>query len=447
MINRNIKIFSTFLVLACFVQLVPAQALEPIPSEVGQLEPVTTKPVPMSDAIAPGWVVSAVRFEGLHHTNLSTVEREVQAKPGQVCDSACVKGDLDRLERLGAFAGLTSFRKGDTLVYKLIELPLVVPVPNGRIADEEGISLGAGLKAPNLFGRAVAGEFLFLLGHSTEWQLNMGAPRFGALPIGWELFTSRTDRRDEARAYKEVSYTSRASGQFPTDSRLRGLAEFQVTQFRSDRDGIALSPDRQDVIPMFRAGGLWDGRDRVSLTTSGLYQELSIKKSGRPLNGPVDSWEYLSDTRAWLPISSRWGMHASHLLQVQTGRTGGWQTFVLGGANTVRGLPPSWANAPSEEIASLEMRWLAKPVRPVDVFGANLFYGLQLVAGVDAGVAWKDEWGERKGFGLFGGADLVVPFLERVRFVVSQSPTGGKWTARYGVGLFEKTVIERYRVR
>jgi len=140
-------------------------------------------------------------------------------------------------------------------------------------------------------------------------------------------------------------------------------------------------------------------------------------------------------------------MHASHLLQVQTGRTGGWQTFVLGGANTVRGLPPSWANAPSEEIASLEMRWLAKPVRPVDVFGANLFYGLQLVAGVDAGVAWKDEWGERKGFGLFGGADLVVPFLERVRFVVSQSPTGGKWTARYGVGLFEKTVIERYRVR
>lgn len=390
--------------------------------------------------------IAAIRFEGLRHTRLSTVADEIAARPGRPCEADCRQGDLDRLDRLGAFAGVSALRRGDTLVYRLIELPLVVPVPNGRISDEEGLSLGAGLKAPNLFGRAVAGEFLFLLGHSTEWQLNMGAPRLAGTPLGWELFTSRTDRWDEGRRYKEVSYTSRAAFTAPTDGRLRGLAAIALTQVRADRDGIALSADRRDVIPMARVGALWDGRDRLSLTSCGFYQELSAEKAGKPLNGPVDSWEYLSDTRAWIPLTSRWGVHASHLVQVQTGRTGGWKTYVLGGANTVRGLPGNWATAPSEEIGSFEVRWLALPPRPVDLWGANLFYGLQLIGGVDAGAAWKDDWGERKGMGIFTGADLVVPFLERVRFVGAVSPNEG-WRLGFAVGLFEKTVIERYRVR
>ncbi len=384
--------------------------------------------------------------EGLRHTHRATVDREIFARPGQVCDAVCLQSDLDRLDRLGAFAGVAAARRGDTLVYRLTELPLVVPVPNGRISDEEGISLGAGLKAPNLFGRAVAGEFLFLLGHSTEWQLNMGAPRVGEIPLGWELFTSRTDRWDEGRGYKEVSYTSKAVATAPTDGRLRGLAAIALTQVRADRPGIALSADRRDAIPMVRMGVLWDGRDRLSLTTCGLYQEVSVEKAGKPLNGPVDSWEYLSDTRFWIPLASRWGIHGSHLVQVQTGHVGGWRTYVLGGANTVRGLPGNWANAPSEQIGSLEVRWTALPPRLVDLWGANLFYGVQLIAGADAGVAWKHEWGERRGVGLFLGSDLILPFLERVRLVGSMSPRDG-WKAGFAVGLFEKTVIERYRVR
>lgn len=403
----------------------------------------TTSSIQSSVGDAP---LAAVVFEGLRHTHHSTVAHEVQARVGQTCEADCQQGDLDRLDRLGAFAGVSAVRRGDTLVYRVIELPLVVPVPNGRISDEEGISLGAGLKAPNLFGRAVAGEFLFLLGHSTEWQFNMGAPRLGPLPLGWELFTSRTDRWDEGRQYQEVSYTSRAGVNAPTNGRLRGLAAIALTQVRSDRDGIALSADRRDAIPMVRVGALWDGRDRLSLTTSGLYQELSIEKSGRPLNGPVDSWEVLSDTRAWIPLNAKWGIHASHLIQVQTGRVGGWKTYVLGGANTVRGLPGNWATAPSEEIGSLEARWLVLPPRPIDLWGANLFYGLQLIAGADVGAAWNHHWGERKGMGLFTGADLVLPFLERVRLVGAVSPNEG-WKFGFAVGLFEKTVIERYRVR
>lgn len=410
------------------------------------LPPASTDPASPASEPAGEGPLAAVLFEGLRHTHRSTVAHEVKARVGQACDADCQQGDLDRLDRLGAFAGVAAIRRADTLIYRLIELPLVVPVPNGRISDEEGVSLGAGLKAPNLFGRAVAGEFLFLLGHSTEWQINMGAPRLAALPLGWELFTSRTDRWDEGRQYKEVSYTSRVGFNAPTNGRLRGLAAIALTRVRADRDGIALSADRTDAIPMVRVGALWDGRDRHSLTTSGLYQEWSIEKSGEPLNGPVDSWEYLSDTRAWIPLDPRWGIHASHLIQVQTGRVGGWKTYVLGGANTVRGLPGNWATAPSEEIGSLEMRWLALPPRPIDLWGASLFYGLQLVAGADFGVAWKDEWGERKGMGLFTGADLVLPFLERVRLVGAVSPNEG-WRLGFAVGLFEKTVIERYRVR
>jgi len=394
----------------------------------------------------PG-TLAQVRLEGLRHTDSARVAVEIRAAAGQVCDSTCVRGDLDRLEHLGVFASVTSERSGDSLAYRVVELPWFLPVPNGRISDEEGLSLGAGLKTPNLLGQAIAGEFLFLAGRDFEWQAAASSNRVGFFPLAWDAVTSRTQRWDEGRKYREISYASSLRAEGPSDGPLRLLGEANLVEVHANRAGIALSADRSDWIPSLRGGFVWDDRDRLGMTKSGAYQEVTLEKAGRPFAGPVDAWEFLSDTRLWLPFSERWGLHASNLLERQWGTVGGWRTYVVGGSNTVRGLPTAWSVAPSEELSTLELRWLALPVRTETVWGQSFFWGLQAVAGTDYAITWQaGGTDERRGEGFFAGVDLVVPFVERLRLVAAWSEAGGAGFS-LSAGLFEKTQAQRYRVR
>jgi outer membrane protein assembly factor BamA len=394
-----------------------------------------------------GDMLLAVRLEGLRHTDPARVRLEIEADSGRICGDSCQREDLDRLEHLGVFAQTEALRRGDTLVYRFKELPWFLPVPNGRITDEEGLSVGAGIKTPNLLGEAIAGEFLFLAGSDFEWEASASSERLAKLPLAWDAVTSRTQRWDDGRGYNEVSYHSSLTLQGPSDGPLRLLGAASVVDVHADREGIALSSDRQDWIPSLRGGLVWDDRDHLGLTTRGIYQELSLEKAGRPLGGPVDAWEMLCDTRLWIPLGDAWGLHASHLLQRQWGTVGGWRTYVVGGINTARGLPAAWDVAPSEELATLELRWLFLPVRTQTVLGQSFFWGLQAVAGADYAATWDVEGSSRRrGESLLGGIDLIVPFVERVRTTVSWNP-GPKGGWGFSVGLFEKTTVQRYRVR
>ncbi|MBK9579404.1 MAG: BamA/TamA family outer membrane protein [Fibrobacteres bacterium] len=386
-----------------------------------------------------------VELVGLQVTRPHVVVPYLTAKAGEPCPQECVQSDLDRMDRLGIFASIESAWRGDTLVYTVNELPWILPVPNGRISDEEGVSLGAGFKAPNLLGRAIAAELLFLAGSSLEFQASFQASRIGTLPLGWETMAGRTERMDEGRGYQEVSHQGFARLWGPTDGAWQLLGEMRLVEVESDRDGICLSRDRMDVIPSIRAGILRDTRDRRSLTSRGWYTEWSVEKAGRPLHGPVDAWQFLSDNRMWIPVAGRFSLLASNLLEHQVGKTGGWRTFVVGGVNSARGLPGAWAVAPSEDLATLEARWTLLPVRPVRVVGQNLYGGLQAAGGVDFATVWGASplAGE---YGLFAGLDGIVPFVERVRTNLTWSPASGAGFA-FAFGLFEKTQAQRFRVR
>jgi len=391
--------------------------------------------------------LASVRIVGLRHADSVRVWTEIRAQPGEICDSACAGSDRDRLEHLGIFAGVESSRIGDTLTYRVTELPWFLPVPNGRISEEEGLSLGAGLKAPNLLGQAIAGEFLFLAGRDFEWQAAASSNRLALLPLAWDAYTSRTQRWDDGRDYREISYSSAVRAQGPSDGPLRLMGEADLVEVHADRSGIALSPDHTDWIPSLIGGLVWDDRDRLGLTTNGAYQEVSLEKAGRPFAGPVDAWQFLSDSRLWIPVAGRWDLVASNLLQQQYGTVGGWRTYVVGGTNTARGLPADWSVAPSEDLASVELRWLALPVRTETVWDQSFFWGLQGVCGTDYAATW---WGngsrERRGEGYFAGIDLILPFVERLRVVAAWSEAGGAGFS-VSAGLFEKSEAQRYRVR
>lgn len=390
-------------------------------------------------------VPAKVVLEGLGVTRPAVVAPYIEAKAGVPCPLECAQADLDRLDRLGIFASVGSSWRADTLVYAVRELPWILPVPNGRISDEEGISLGAGFKAPNLLGRAIAAEFLFLAGSSLEYQASFQADRWGSLPLGWEVMGGRTERMDEGRGYQEVSHQGFVRFRGPTDGTWQLLGETRLAEVESDRDGICLSADRMDVIPSFRAGFLGDTRDRRSLTSRGWYTEWSVEKAGMPIQGPVDAWQFLSDNRLWIPFGARATLHAANLMEYQTGTIGGWRTFVVGGVNTARGLPGAWAVSPSEDLATLEARWTLLPPMPVGIFGQNLYGGLQAVGGSDFATVWGAAplVGE---YGLFAGLDAIVPFVERIRADLTWSPASGAGFA-FALGLFEKTQAQRFRVR
>lgn len=387
-----------------------------------------------------------VPVDGLSRTLPATATSALEGLEPTDCDSSCLEEGVSRLERLGVFAEVRAGRDSSGAArWRVRELPWLLPVPNGRLSDEEGLSLGAGVRTPNLVGRAIAGEFLFLAGNSFEVQGSLASDRWGSLPLSWEAYAGRTDRWDEARDYREVSHRGRLELSWPADRPLRVLARGDLVHVDADRSGIALEADGTDWLPSATGGLAWDSRDRRGLTTAGWKGELSWEKVGGLLGGPADGWCTVVDLRGWIPLGGPFGLHLSQLLEDQRGRTGGWRTFVLGGANTARGVAAGRLVARSEQIATAELRWLVLPVRSFRVVGQELYGGLQLVAGLDGAAAWNESWGERRALGASLGADLVVPFVERIRLSVATGTLGPR--VQLLAGLFEKSTAERFRVR
>lgn len=377
------------------------------------------------------------KVEGLVRTRQETVDRILSSAEGAACDSLCIRSDRDALDRLGVFADSRVERRGDTLVYVVRELPWILPVPNGRVSDEDGVSLGAGIKTPNLLGRAIAGEFLFLLGRSQEFQVSLTGDRFAGRPLGFDLFAARTDRRDEFRHFFETSHTARLRLEAPTDGSWRAEGSIQALDLALDRDK-SLSGDGRDLLLSGAGGLVVDTRDRRSLVRRGVRGELSMER----VDGDADGWMLLQDLRVWQPLSERFTLHGSWLSETQWGRLGPWRTFVLGGGNTVRGLPAGSLQGRSERIATGELRWLAFPVRPVRLLGQDLYWGSELVGGCDAG----EVPGHADVVGPFLSWDMSVPFVERLRLSSGFDPRDG-WKASFALGLFEKSAAQRFRVR
>lgn len=391
--------------------------------------------------------VAEVRLEGLSRTREAVVLRELSCKAGDGVDSAAVRRDADALERLGIFAGIEPrLDSAGTLTWHLQELPWILPVPNGRMSDADGLSLGGGFKSPNFLGEAVSLEVLGLLGGVTEWQVAGSGGWIAGLPIGWDAYTNRSEREAPFVGGHQTSVRNQLLLRYPDDAPLRLELGAGLAWVREENRSLSVSPDGRDWIPSLLVGGLWDSRDRLGLTRKGIFQELLAERMGGPLGGSLDGWMLTSDTRTWFALSQDWGLHAANLLEWQTGTVNAWRGFVVGGPNSARFLPAAQLQGRSEDLASLELRWTAVEPHPVRVFGQPLYWGLQALAGVEAAAAWSTTWPEDFRMGPVAGLDLLVPYLGRIRLTGGWSSSEGGVVA-LGVGLEEKTVAQRWKGR
>lgn len=400
--------------------------------------------IPVLSAADP---VREVRLDGLSRTREAVVRRELSVRAGDAADSAGIRRDADALERLGIFASIgSSLDSAGTLTWKLQELPWILPVPNGRMSDADGLSLGGGFKSPNFLGEAVSLEVLGLLGGVTEWQVAGNGGWIAGQPIGWDLYTNRSEREAPFVGGHETAVRNQVLLRYPNDSRLRAELGGGLAWVREENRSLTVSSSGRDWIPSMLAGLQWDGRDRIGLTTRGLYQELLAERMGGPLGGDLDGWMLTSDTRAWLPLGGAFGLHAANLLDWQTGTVNAWRGFVVGGPNSARFLPAARLRGRSEDLATLELRWTAVEPHPVQVFGQPLYWGLQALAGAEAAAAWNGTAPEGFRAGPVAGLDLLVPYLGRIRLTGGWSSSSGGVVA-LGVGLEEKTVAQRWKGR
>jgi len=399
------------------------------------------------ESAAPAASVSEVRVEGLQHTRPAVIMRELRLQSGQEMDSLRLQLDADALERLGIFAEVRAERDSlGALVWKVQELPGLLPVPNGRMSDADGLSLGGGLKSSNFLGEAIALEALLLLGGVTEWQVAASGGWIGPLPIGWDVFTNRSQREAPFAGGQETSVRNQLVLRWPTDQPLRGQAGIGYAWVREQSRQLAVGPNGRDWIPSVSGGLQWDNRDRIGLTRKGFYQEMTVERIGGPLGGDLDGWQFTSDSRGWMPLSERFGVHLSNLLDWQTGTVDAWRGFVVGGANSARFLPAAELHGRSEDLLNAELRYLVVPPHPSSPFGLPLYWGLQALAGAELVSAWDATTPDGWRMGPVAGMDFLIPYLQRFRLCAGWSRQQGG-VVSFGFGLEEKTVAQRWKGR
>ena len=124
-----------------------------------------------------------------------------------------------------------------------------------------------------------------------------------------------------------------------------------------------------------------------------------------------------------------------------------WQTFGLGGSNSIRGYDVGAKVGKNQFINTVEYRWNFVQPRPFSLFGLTASFGLQLALFADFGSAWNTGKEFRRNFIWGGGTGLrlIVPYVGLVRLDLGFGQDD-PWIV-FHMGTGEKSDRQRERVR
>lgn len=411
-------------------------------------------------ALWEGRTVEAVDLRGNDSTREELVRRRIVTAIGTPLVLATLGQDVARLVNLGAFADVrvevTEVEPGGAVrvTFVLSETYGILPVPAVLYTEENGFSLGAGVSAPNLAGRAMKLGGKAFFGGTRQYWVTFDAPwLYGRHRRSFTAFLARRDRADELRAFQEESYEVHPTfGWFLRDDRAGATLGATFLQMRSDTPGITLSAEDEDRLLALTASFVWDTRDDWGAPTRGWRNELELSRYGQS-GGPASFWRVNADLRRWVATAPRQKLLVSALLTLQSGELGtdvpAYLDFYVGGANTVRGYEATDGSisGKSQLLGTAEYSLvLAKP-RQWDIAFLSVRLGLEVAVFADAGTAWTDA-GEfalnRTRAGLGAGLRLLVPGTEMLRFDVGWSAQNG---VQFHLATGSKPAAQRQRLR
>ncbi len=428
-----------------------------------------------SSGCLEGTVISAIRFEGLEHTNPRVVQRELLNKAGEPFSAEKFEAEKLRLQDLDLFtdievectSGLDSLGASHVqndvgaaqLTYRFQEIFRWIPAPAGKKTDRDGLMIGLALANLNVLGEDIRAEVQYRTStdpflDNNEYAFYASSPYLFGLPLGWNLEFLRTDSYDEIRNFQDDSWLLDLDLDYGVSPHLSLL---MTVAGRELKDAAFL--------PEVGFGFAFDFRDSKLDSREGIYFEYMLTHVGegddRDIScnvidegttcdggmGGENYREFLTDARAYYTLW-RFVTGATALVRYRMGDVERYDYYYHGGANTFRGHEAdSNYLGVHEALLTLEERFVLMERHAASLWGINFFYGVQLVAGLDGSLLWdkgRPGWEDYEG-AVYGGIHLVIPALDRVRFEVGYSPDKGEPVFYFG--LFDKVTSSRWRSR
>lgn len=418
--------------------------------------------------------ITSRAFVGLDQTHDYVVERELLNQVGKPLDCAHWATERGNLDALDIFSDVSLRVQVDSddaveVSYVFKELPQQFFFPAVKATDVNGVMMGAGSAAINVFGHDIRADTYVRTSvspafNATEFQVWMSAPWFLWVPVKWEFLLTQVNSNNPAKLFVENAFSAELDIYQHTGLPLYILytADFfsivhdETTPFFEPGDGTSrpffLSDGGRDHVPKLGLGFVLDTREQIANAHYGHYLEFRWSQYGGPLGGPADYQEFLTDYRGYTTFASKHIFHTSVLGQYRPGTVGPYDFFHVGGTNSLRGYGIRPENYGQHEfLGTFEYRYEAAPRDSFEFWGDNLYYGLQWVAGVDTAWLWAfDESRPKPLYSAYVGFHLLFPFVERVRIELGVGELGkGTDDLIYAltIGAFEKSFFQRERLR
>jgi outer membrane protein insertion porin family len=422
------------------------------------LMPIFLYPQPGQDD-PEGKIIREIHFEGLERTKEYIVTRELILQVDGRYRKTDSEEEYDKLMSLDIFSRVriepVVIEEEVVLTYRFVETFPILPSPSVRISDENGLSLGGGVKSPNLLGRDIFFSGRVLFGGSKELELWIVNPWVTGNHLGYSLEYYHRERDNKITESYEISNELylRISSHLGKRGRIGG--GFESLHISSEQPGTTLDPDGSDQTARFTLFLGYDSRDAFPDTRRGWWGEAVIGYDSRLFNSHSDFYQVDLDIRRYQPLPL-WDRHSLAIYSLTTMRTGQigedvapWQAFGIGGTNTVRGWEfasrrgkNQFINTVEYRITLLEPRMLLLPL--------NIKYrgGLSVALFGDVGIGWGDHipFSAENFIGGFGlGVRLLIPIVGVMRIDVGWGQSGKGIFLH--LGAFEKPVMTRKRVR
>lgn len=412
-----------------------------------------------STEIPYGKIIKEIKIEGLKRTKEYIVTRELISKVGEPLLKENMRKEYTNLELLDIFLEIEIEQiveeNGVILTYRFTETYRWLPMVGFQISDENGISVGGGLKFPNLFGKNMLFSGRVLFGGATTVELVLGNPWFAGNHLGYKLEYYRRERENLIGDFYEKAHEFylRIGSQLGENSRIGGSLE--SVNVHSDTDGITLSPDNVDRVTRIGLYMKYDSRDAFVDTRRGWWNEVAISREVRIFKNASDFYQLDLDLRRYQPLPY-WDRHSLAIFSLLTLRTGEvgkevapWQRFGVGGTNTVRGWEYAFQKGKNQFVSTLEYRITVLEPRIFNLpFNLRYRGGMHICFFSDLGIAWDeaDQFRSHNFIGGFGvGVRLLLPIVGVTRLDVGWGQKGQGIFLH--LGAYEKPVMSRKRVR
>lgn len=379
----------------------------------------------LADEWAVGRVVRDIRIEGTHRTRRETVLRQLSTVIGEPYRVGAAERDRQLLDRLLLFSTIDITPRADggelILDIRVREIFPYTIYPSISSTQENGLSLGPSVAALNVFGRGVRAALTTEFGGVTNFGVRMRTPIRTQRPWWYEAGYSRTARDNTLFGFPERSQSGDVTAGYQFTESLRAMATLTVLSLGSTQPGVTLNPSGRDTIPSITFGAQFDTRDLWTNATSGWFLHYSAAKLGL-FGGDGDWWIHQAEAWRYQRLSSRNTLALFSLASLQTGEPGRdlpvYMQYGIGGRNAIRGWRNDARLGKHQWLNTVEYRYELVKVRPLKIFGFNLFWGVQLAAFGDAGTAWSEGADFSRNFIGSGGygVRLVIPYVGMIRF-------------------------------